>query len=247
MCNVKLTFIGCGDAFGSGGRFQSCILVESGNSPFLIDCGSSSLISIRQNSINPNGIETVLVTNFHGDHFGGLPYFLLDAQLMKKRSRDLAIAGPPGLEKRLTEIMEATFPGSSAMPMRFGLHIEELQPGINTSIGNLRVTAFPAAHLPQDPHIHLRIECGGRVIIYTGDTEWTDALELICADSDLIIAESYFFDKQISYHLDYVTLAQKLGEVGAKRVVLTHMSEQMLAKVRESKFQCARDGMLIEL
>ncbi len=247
MGAVKLTFLGCGDAFGSGGRFQSCIFGKSGNANFLIDCGASSLIAIRQNSIIHDDIEAILVTNFHGDHFGGLPYFLVDAQLNKKRTRDLTIAGPPGLGRKLTEVMEGTFPRSSVVKMRFALNIEELQPGAGLSIGNLRVTAFPAAHPPQDPHIHLRIECGGKVIVYSGDTEWTEALERMCADADLFIAESYFFDKQIRYHLDYVTLSQKIRKIGADRVVVMHMSEEMLARTSKSIFECATDGMLIEI
>lgn len=247
MGTVQLTFLGSGDAFGSGGRFQSCIMGKSGNERFLIDCGASSLIAIRKHLIDPNDLGAILVSSFHGDHFGGVPYFLVDAQLMRKRTRDLAVAGPLGLKRKLAEVMEAAFPGSSDMKMRFRLDVDELQPGHGRSLGELRVIASQAAHSPRDSHIHLRIECGGKVIVYSGDTEWTDALEAMCEGADLLIAESYFFDKKVKYHLDFGTLSQKLGKIGAKRVVLTHMSEEMLARAGESGCECAADGKRIEI
>jgi ribonuclease BN (tRNA processing enzyme) len=73
MSTVQLRFLGCGDAFGSGGRFQSCILGRSETCLFLIDCGASSLITMRRHRINPDEISLILVSNFHGDHFGGCP------------------------------------------------------------------------------------------------------------------------------------------------------------------------------
>ncbi|MBI2959899.1 MAG: MBL fold metallo-hydrolase, partial [Betaproteobacteria bacterium] len=37
MKPVSVTFLGSGDAFGSGGRFQTCILVEADEHRFLVD------------------------------------------------------------------------------------------------------------------------------------------------------------------------------------------------------------------
>jgi hypothetical protein len=45
---MRLQFLGSGDALGSGGRFNTCILVESETGAFLIDCGASSLIAMRR-------------------------------------------------------------------------------------------------------------------------------------------------------------------------------------------------------
>src|ERR1700722_15513884 len=42
---MQVTFLGSGDAFGSGGRFNTCFLVEAAAASFLIDCGASSLIA----------------------------------------------------------------------------------------------------------------------------------------------------------------------------------------------------------
>ena len=94
---MKLTFVGCGDAFGSGGRFNTCFHLErAAGGNVLIDCGASSMVAIRKAGVDPNGIAAILVTHLHGDHFGGLPFFILDAQLVSRRTAPLTIAGRAG-------------------------------------------------------------------------------------------------------------------------------------------------------
>ena len=109
---MKVRFLGSGDAFGSGGRFQTCIHVESGASQLLLDCGASSLIAMRRFGVDPQAIDTVILSHLHGDHFGGVPFLILDGQF-KRRTRPLLVAGPPGVEKRVRDAMEVFFPGSS--------------------------------------------------------------------------------------------------------------------------------------
>ena len=113
---MQFTFVGSGDAFGSGGRFNTCFHVATEHTRFLIDCGASSLIAMKRLGIDRAAIDLVLLTHFHADHFGGLPFFLLDAQLVAKRTRPLTIAGPPGLRAWCERIFAATFPGERTLP-----------------------------------------------------------------------------------------------------------------------------------
>ena len=71
------------------------------------------MIAIRRFGVEPNAIETIFITHLHGDHFGGLPFFILDAQLVSRRTTPLTVAGPPGLRDRLREAMEVLFPGAA--------------------------------------------------------------------------------------------------------------------------------------
>ena len=72
---MKVHFHGCGDAFGSGGRFHTCFQCVGNDVNFLIDCGASSLIALKANDVALNAIKTILITHFHADHFGGVPVF----------------------------------------------------------------------------------------------------------------------------------------------------------------------------
>ena len=106
---LRLTFLGSGDAFGSGGRLQTCMLVESDGHRWLLDCGATSLVALRRAGIDPATIDAILISHLHGDHFGGVPFVLLDGQF-RRGVRPLVVAGPAGVEARVAAAMEALFP-----------------------------------------------------------------------------------------------------------------------------------------
>jgi ribonuclease BN (tRNA processing enzyme) len=247
VSELSVQFLGSGDAFGSGGRFQTCIYVQSEATRFLIDCGASSLIAMRRFGVDPSLIDIILVTHLHGDHFGGLPFFILDAQLISKRTRPLVVAGPPGLKARLPEAMEALFPDSSRVQQKFPLQLIELAADTETSVAPLVVTAHEVVHPSGATAYALRIACGEKVIAYSGDTEWTDALTEAARGADLFICEAYFFAKKVKYHLDYQALLSHREELGCRRLVLTHMSEDMLQRLQQVDLECAEDGKCIVL
>ena len=247
METIQVRFLGSGDNFGSGGRFQTCICIKATSSTFLVDCGASSLIAMRRYGVVPNDIDMILLTHLHGDHFGGIPFFVLDAQLISKRSRPLLIVGPPGTKRRVIAAMEIFFPGSSQIQQTFSLDIQELASNQPQTVNEVIVTSYPVQHPAGDPSLALRMECNGKIITYSGDTAWTETLLPAAKEADLLIAEAYFFEKKIKFHLDFHTLMAHLDELQAKRLIVTHMSEDMLARLENIPCECAEDGKLIEV
>ena len=245
---MRFTFIGCGDAFGSGGRLQTCFHVAGEQANFLIDCGASSLIGLKAHRIPLNAIQSIFITHFHADHFGGIPFFMLDAQLLSKRSEPLTIAGPPGLSTWFERVMETTFPGSSKTVLKFSVSLVEISANERRTVAGVNVTSFRADHGdPGGPSFSYRFETEGKIVAYTGDTEWTDELISAAKDADLFVAEAYFFEKKVKMHLDLQSLAARLPLMNAKRVVLTHMSDDMLGRLKELSYETAYDGMIITL
>jgi ribonuclease BN (tRNA processing enzyme) len=244
---MQLRFIGCGDAFGSGGRYNTCFHVTGERVNFLIDCGASSLPAMKRLEIVRDDIELILITHFHGDHFAGLPFFLLDAQFTR-RTRPLVIAGPQGIETRLTQVMEALFEHSSKTRQKFDLSVIALNPEERRNFGAVTVTPYPVEHGESGgPFLAYRIEAEGRVIAYSADTEWTETLIPAARDADLFIAEAYTYDRIIKNHLSLKTLEARLPEINARRLVLTHMSDDMLARLDTLAYTAASDGMVVEL
>ncbi len=244
---MKLRFLGTGDAFGSGGRFNTCFYVEHRHGAFLVDCGASSLIAMRKFGIDPNDIQIIFVTHLHGDHFGGLPFLILDAQLVSRRTTPLAVAGPPGLRDRLFAAMEVLFPGSSHIERQFALDIVELEPRKAQDVLGITVTPYIVKHPSGAPPFALRLEADNKVLCYSGDTEWVDDLLLAAHNSDLLLVEAYFFDKPVKFHLDFATLAAKLPQIRARRVILTHLSAEMLRRGGETGYEIAEDGETVTL
>jgi len=244
---MQLRFVGCGDALGSGGRFNTCFHVTGNSVNFLIDCGASSLPALKRLGIARDAIDLVLITHFHGDHFAGLPFLLLDAQFTR-RSRPLVIAGPHGIEAKLANLMEALFEHSSKTKQRFDLSVVALEPEQSRTFGEVKVTPYPVVHGESGgPFLAYRIEAEGRVIVYSADTEWTDTLIPAARGADLFIAEAYYYDKIVKNHLSLKTLEAHLPAINAKRLVLTHMSDDMLARLDELPYTAAHDGMAVEL
>ncbi len=243
---MRLTFLGSGDAFGSGGRFNTCFYVEADGTNFLVDCGASSLIAMKQCGVDPNAVDTILVTHLYADHFGGLPYLLLDAQFNAKRTRPLTVAGPPGLRARLPEAMEVMFPGSSKTVPKFALTVVELAARTPAQVNGLGVTPYEVNNDGLAPFFAYRVEVDGKVLAYSGDAEWRDDLIDAGQDADLFICEAYFREKRVPMHLDLKTLEARLPEIRPKRLILTHMTDDMLAALSSVAHEFAEDGKVVE-
>jgi ribonuclease BN (tRNA processing enzyme) len=244
---MQLQFVGCGDALGSGGRANTCFHVTGDRANFLIDCGASSLPALKRLNIARDGIDLILITHFHGDHFGGLPFLLLDAQFTR-RTRPLVIAGPKGIETRLTQVMEALFEHSSKTKQRFDLSVVALELEESRSFGAVKVTPYPVVHGESGgPFLAYRIEAEGRIIAYSADTEWTQTLIPAAREADLFIAEAYYYDKIVKNHLSLTTLEAHLSEINARRLILTHMSDDMLERLASLSYTTASDGLVVEL
>ena len=128
---MYLQFVGCGDAFGSGGRFNTCFHLVGRNINALIDCGATSLVAMNKLAIDRNNVDTIFLTHFHEDHIGGVPFFLLEANYVLKRRSPLTIVGPPSLKSRYSGLMEAGFPGTKDLDLQFPLQLHELEIGLS--------------------------------------------------------------------------------------------------------------------
>ena len=244
---MRLQFVGCGDALGSGGRYNTCFHLQGDQANFLIDCGASSLPALKRLGIVRDAIDLILITHFHGDHFAGLPFLLLDAQF-SRRARPLVIAGPQGIEQKLPQVMEAPFEHSSKTKQKFDLSLVTLKPEETRSFGAVKVTPYPVVHGESgEPFLGYRIETEGRIIAYSADTEWTETLIPLGRDADLFIAEASTYDRPVKNHLSLKVLEMHLAEIKPKRLILTHMSDDMLERLETLDYETASDGLVVDV
>jgi ribonuclease BN (tRNA processing enzyme) len=247
---VRLTVVGCGDAFGSGGRANTCFWLEGGAATVAIDFGATSLVALKRMGLDPNRIDAILISHLHGDHFGGLPFLLLDAQFDSRRDTPLTIVGPIGLRERLTAAQEVFFPDSSKTPWRFALDVVDLPCGTPYRVAGLDLVTFEVVHPSGAPATALRLADGVRTLAYSGDTSWTDRLPEAARGADLLIVECYRLANAPANHLDLATLEEKRALLNVPRTLLTHMSDEVLAEVaaiEANGYEVARDGLVIEI
>ena len=246
---MKLTIAGCGDAFGSGGRLNTCFYLETARATLLVDCGASAMPALKAQRLDPNSIDAIVLSHLHGDHFGGLPFFLLDAQFLARREKPLLIAGPPGARARIDALLEVFFPKSTGSKWRFPWRVEEIAPGIEADVLGHTVVTAQVIHQSGAPSTALRLSDGGRIFAYSGDTEWTDALIPIADGADLFICECYAFAGKLTGHLTWEVLKARLPDLRAQRIMLTHMNPTMLSRldeVMDDGVMLAADGLVVE-
>lgn len=246
MSPIRLTFIGCGDAFSSGGRLHTCFYLQGAEEPMIVDCGATSLAGLKRERIDPASIGSVALSHLHGDHFAGLAWIIIEGRL-GERDKPLVIGGPPTTSERLRRASEALYPGSGEAATPFEIDHVEFAEGRRSELGPSTVTPFEVIHSSGAPAYALRVEYGDKVIAYSGDTEWTDNLIDAAHGADLFICECNFFDQRAPGHLDYRTIIEKRSHFECKRLVLTHMSDDVLARLSELDVETAADGLTIEV
>ena len=246
---MRLTIVGSGDAFGSGGRSNTCFWLETNGTVLTVDFGASAMPALKSIKLDPSRLDAVVLSHLHGDHFGGLPFLLVDGQFLSRRERPLLIAGPPGTRARLDALLEVVFPKSTGSRWKYPWSVQEIEVGRPSKVLSHDIITTEVIHQSGAPSTALRMTIDGKVFAYSGDTEWTDALLPIAKDADLFICECYNFDGEVTGHLSWQTLKTKLPALAAKRVMLTHMNPTMLARLDEVKaagVRIAEDGLVLQ-
>jgi ribonuclease BN (tRNA processing enzyme) len=244
---VRVTILGCGDAFGSGGRLHSAYLVETPGSTILVDCGPTILQALKRVPVDPATIDVVLLSHLHGDHFGGVPFLFMEYRYESPRRRPLAVYGPPGTAERTQRLFEALYEKSAQEPLPFPVAYEELVPGTPRTIGDARVLPFAVPHVDELCCLAYRLEADGSAILYSGDSAWTDEFVTQARGTDLFLCECSTFEPCVPIHISYREIAARAARLECRRLILTHLGAEPLRRQGEIRLECAQDGMTLEL
>lgn len=246
MDKVTLEVLGSGDAFASGGNFNTCFYVHAGSTQLLIDCGATSLLALKKKKISTSQIDLIAISHFHGDHFGGLPFFILDAST-QGREKPLTIISPPGCEEKLKRGVDLFYPGSTDILEKFPIQYISFNAYEKVDSGAVSLQAFPVIHAEKALPHGLRLQIANKVIGFSGDTSWTDELIKIADKADLFICECNFYELDKKGHLNYLTLLANRDKFSCKRLWLTHFGEDMIDKGSDIEMEYAWEGRKIEL
>ncbi|HEY3193329.1 MAG TPA: ribonuclease Z [Solirubrobacterales bacterium] len=136
--DLSVVFLGTGGSVPSARRATACLLIRSGGSRVLVDCGEGA----QRQMINSTGlvqVDDIYVTHFHADHYLGLPGLLKTYDLMERQA-PLRIVGPAGLHS-LFEGLRRIFGR-----LRFDVELIELGPGEAIEHDGFEMRAFAVEH-----------------------------------------------------------------------------------------------------
>jgi ribonuclease BN (tRNA processing enzyme) len=247
MGKVRITCLGSGDAFSSGGRRMSGYFIETPESALMLDCGPTVLEAFRNLHLSAASLDMVFLSHMHGDHFGGMPFLFLHFLYIEPRTRPLRIAGSTGTERRVRSLFELTYESTAAEPLPFDLSFVDAIPDVAIETEDIRIIPFPVPHQVSPPSLGCEILIGDRKIVYSGDSGWTEELPARTQGADLFLCECVFFESRTDTHLDYPLIMENRGRFGAKRILLTHIGQEVLNRRDEVGLEMACDGLVIEL
>jgi ribonuclease BN (tRNA processing enzyme) len=245
---VTVTLMGTGDAFASFGRSQSGYLIDAPAGRILMEAGPGLLPALKGSGVSTDSFDLLLISHLHGDHFGGLPFLILDYMWETRRKKRLTIAGPPKLEERTWTLMRTMFPHFELDEIKHKLKFVVLEAGHSVRLGKFKVSAIRSPHTKPDISLSLRIDGGGKSIVFSGDSGWNDELVALSDGADLFLCEcTYFESAHLKFHLNYPLLAANRDKFNVRRMVLTHLGREVLSREDEIALEMGYDGMKIKL
>ncbi len=246
-----VTVLGSGNAFNMNGRANACYLLEnSAGELMLMDCGATSLLRLQQHGFDFDTLDFLILTHFHGDHFLGVPFLLLQMGLINRRTRPFFVYGPPGLARVCEQARELAYPG-----LQFDFPIEYREVVAPVRIGAFQVEPFPITHRPESTGYRVRGPAG-RVFAFSGDSAFDANLERLVDGVDLAIIE-LSMPRQTTPPTAHVSLEEILAgraRLRARRLVFSHIYDELADEVRalgarrgEPLGEIAEDGAVFSL
>ncbi len=242
MPQIRVTTLGAGDAFGSGGRHHTAILLQGETTTLLVDPGPCVMSMLKRAKVPLQTIDIILVTHLHGDHIAGFPFMLLEYQFISKRDKPLQIVGPEGTEQRLEGFAGLMYKEVEASRRNFAIEYRSVKPAEQVRLGDVRVTVFPMVHTPLEICLGYTVQIEGKTIALSGDTIWCESVSAMSRGADLLLLDCTYYDLDIPVHLNYLEFVRRESELSAKRVVLTHAGENLLQNKEKVKHRIADDG-----
>jgi len=243
----ELVFIGTSDAFGAGGRRQSAVFARGDRGGMLLDCGATTNTGLSQLGISRDEIDVILISHFHGDHFGGIPAFLYASLYTDARRHPIEIVGPREVEARVHALARAMGHNLENPDWSFPIRFREIHADEAISAGPAEIQAFATEHQPESNPQGYRVRLGQERITYSGDTGWFDGLPRQIAGSDLFICECTLHNSQLDFHLSLRELREHRDDLDCGRLILTHLGDEMAKQRGQIEIDTADDGLAIKL
>ena len=231
--------------------------VVSGPNVYIVDCGPGVVRRAAAAGIKMEQLTRAFVTHLHSDHTAGLPDLIFTPAVTGRR-QPFEIYGPPGLSAMTRHIMQAWREDMEirlhglepSVKEAYIVHAHDVRPGEIYRDSVVRVTAFAVAHGAWKHAYGYRFDAGGKSIVISGDTTFSESLIAAAQGCDILVHEFYSQkgwqartpDWQ-RYHAAYHTSAVDLGKLAArvrpKKLVLYHElpmgqpPEEVLDEIRQ--------------
>lgn len=237
---LDLAFVGSGNAFAPARCWSGFLL----NDRFLFDAPPTALYALKCMRQPLAPIDAIFISHFHADHFFGLPFLLIEYDVLTRRSSPLTLIGPPGLEDRLMRLMELGYPSHTQKPPTYGLRFVEIDDGSTGEVAGLRFEAVEVEHGGEALRAFgFRTELNGRVLAYTGDSQYCEPLLRLGRGADVLVGDcTYASGRNRPAHMSFDEISDLRDRLGGDtRLVLTHLGPEAPQPADTYTFTVAAD------
>jgi len=215
---MKVLFLGVGEACDSR-HGNTSILITTKSSTMLLDCGFSVPHRFFGYCDDPDCLDSIWISHFHGDHFFGLPLLLLRFWEMG-RHKPLQLIGQGQLEEKTTTALELAYPGFSKR-LSFPMEFHTISPGSPLMVNDLRLQAGQSDHSPCN--YGLLIDNSSHTLYYSGDGRPTAETRKLIHGCDLALHEAFTFNDSMPGHGSVTRCLQLMKKKNIKRLALLHI------------------------
>ena len=216
--SLQLTVLGCSGTHVGRDRMCSSYLVECEGYRLMLDCGNGSLSNLQQRH-DVGQIDAIIISHLHPDHFADLYGLYYALRFHRDGPRSVPVYAPRGAWEFAAQLLDSA--DTFAQTCRF----ETATAGDVLDLGPLKVTLFASNHPVET--LASRVEGGGRVLAYSGDSAPTENLQHAARDADLFLADATWLERErplpTSVHMTGYEAGKTAAEAAAKRLVVTHV------------------------
>lgn len=199
---VEFSFLGSGNAFLPQGRLHSLLCIED---RMLIDAPPTVIASLRAQELSPAGIDTLLVTHWHGDHVFGVPFLLLERTFISDPGAEhiLHIHTHRGGAGLLAQLCHLAYPSTLEASWRERVITHDAAEGAVAGVDGWTFERFEVRHEPLVfPHGYRLVHESGFRIMHCGDSGPCEAIDTRAAACDVVVVELGIPD-EVPYDLHF--------------------------------------------
>ena len=241
----RLIVLGSGDAFATGGRHTTSFLLDAEREGYLIDCGVSTLVRLKQINYPISNLRGIFLSHLHGDHFGGVPFVLLSLMFESASNESFFITGPRVVKSKIEELQELMYPGTGSFVQDLGIEFIEYDQKWQR-MDDITVKALPVMHDPASSPHGLKFKWNDKMLAFSGDTQWDYNLIELASKTEIFITECNNYERNRPGHLSLNTLEENSSKLDSNRIILSHMGRDVL-ELKRCPFERLYDGMEIPL
>jgi ribonuclease BN (tRNA processing enzyme) len=235
---LRITVLGKSPSWQDAGGACSGYLIETDGTKVLLDCGNGVFGKLRER-VDYTEIDAVMLSHLHADHFLDLvpysyaliyapkqqpvPVHIWDGTDNPARPRLIA---PPNAVETFRRVVGAW--GSDDL-IESAFQIEEYAAGDEVSVGDVTAKFHPVPHFVETFAVRISSPGSGDVV-YSADTRPGEEVIEAARDADLLIIEATLPRPErtgVRGHLTPEEAGEHAKRAGAKRVVITHISDEL--------------------